>query len=156
MKNLLAGLALFSSTITLGSNLYDLGSYEITTRNLACNTTPEPCYDTSCQKLILTKGTFFSAVGVENQVDSFRDQPWFFTNFGCYVRASRKYMQSESVSPSELFVSNPPSNVRATPNGPIICVISDPQYIVSYGYGNGWYRTDVCGRIGFIHESQVR
>lgn len=50
----------------------------------------------------------------------------------------------------------PPSNVRATPNGTIICSVRSVSTIDLYDYANGWYKTDVCGAIGFIHHSQLR
>jgi serine/threonine-protein kinase len=57
---------------------------------------------------------------------------------------------------SEVFVYDPPSNVRKTPNGQIICSVKTPTTIKTYGYTNGWYQTNFCGSDGYIHESQVR
>lgn len=54
------------------------------------------------------------------------------------------------------FVMDPPSNVRVVPNGKILCVIPSRVNINVYGYERGWYLTDACGRMGYIHESQVR
>lgn len=54
-------------------------------------------------------------------------------------------------------VFDPPSNVRATPNGRIICSVRQVMNIDLYGAtSNGWYRTDVCGAMGYIHNSQIR
>jgi hypothetical protein len=51
----------------------------------------------------------------------------------------------------------PPSNVRATPNGKIICSVRQVINIDLYGPPqNGWYRTNVCGEMGYIHHSQIR
>jgi hypothetical protein len=50
----------------------------------------------------------------------------------------------------------PPSNVRATPNGRIICSIKAVTTITIYGYNNGWYETDTCGNWGYIHQSQIQ
>ena len=50
----------------------------------------------------------------------------------------------------------PPSNVRATPNGQIICSIKTVTVINTYDYQGGWYQTDICGTNGYIHESQLR
>ncbi len=49
----------------------------------------------------------------------------------------------------------PPSNVRATPNGQIICSIKAVTTITLYSYNNGWYETDACGSWGYIHQSQI-
>lgn len=54
------------------------------------------------------------------------------------------------------IVFAPPSNVRATPNGAIICSVRSVTNIDIYGSVNGWYKTDVCGSMGYIHHSQIR
>lgn len=54
------------------------------------------------------------------------------------------------------IVFDPPSNVRRSPNGEIICSVRDRLTINIFGQTEGWYRTDVCGEPGFIHESQIR
>ncbi|AFZ49818.1 hypothetical protein [Dactylococcopsis salina] len=54
-------------------------------------------------------------------------------------------------------VFDPPSNVRETPNGTIICSVREVMNIDLFGAAkNGWYRTNVCGEMGYIHESQIR
>jgi hypothetical protein len=53
------------------------------------------------------------------------------------------------------FVIDPPSNVRETPNGSIICALPR-RSINTYGAVGNWYRTDACGRMGFIHISQLQ
>jgi hypothetical protein len=55
----------------------------------------------------------------------------------------------------------PPSNVRAYPNGPIICTIQNAKTITIYGiytYGEkaNWQYTNACGKIGVIDSSQFR
>ncbi|MEE3719636.1 hypothetical protein V2H45_23115 [Tumidithrix elongata RA019] len=54
------------------------------------------------------------------------------------------------------WVIDPPSNVRATPNGSIICSIPTRQRITTYGSVGSWYYTDACGEMGVIHNSQIR
>ncbi|KAM3105686.1 hypothetical protein [Phormidesmis sp. 146-33] len=59
------------------------------------------------------------------------------------------------------YVFAPPSNVRTGPNGKILCSIKTQATIITYGsipYGEeaGWFYTDVCGKIGVIHTSQIR
>lgn len=61
------------------------------------------------------------------------------------------------------YVFAPPSNIRVSPNGAILCVVRNKQYIKvleprseEWRNWNGWYVTDYCGgREGFIHKSQV-
>ena len=50
----------------------------------------------------------------------------------------------------------PPSNIRATPNGRIICSIKSVIEIDVVHHTNGWYQTNVCGSRGYIHHSQIR
>ena len=54
-------------------------------------------------------------------------------------------------------VFDPPSNVRSSPNGTIICTIRELTAIELRGgvVGDGWLRTNFCGRSGVIHQSQV-
>ena len=60
-------------------------------------------------------------------------------------------------------VIDPPSNVRASPNGAIICVARTRGTVINIlgptgvSDNNGvWYYTDYCGREGVIHSSQIR
>ena len=66
-----------------------------------------------------------------------------------------KFFPAFAQSPQAVIYA-PPSNVRATPNGQIICSIKAVTSINTYGYEKGWYLTDICGRDGYIHESQIR
>ncbi len=52
-------------------------------------------------------------------------------------------------------VIDPPSNVRATPNGRIICSLGRTQIEVFEPTGS-WYRTNACGTEGYIHNSQIQ
>ncbi|NJM44829.1 MAG: hypothetical protein HC860_00630 [Alkalinema sp. RU_4_3] len=53
-------------------------------------------------------------------------------------------------------IFNPPTNIRKTPNGKVICQITDLRVIsISGGPSNGWYRTGLCG-YDYIHKSQLR
>ncbi|HIK36758.1 MAG: SH3 domain-containing protein [Geminocystis sp.] len=65
-------------------------------------------------------------------------------------------MTPKAVMADTAFVMDPPSNVRVVPNGRILCVIPSRVNINVYGYDRGWYLTDACGTMGYIHESQVR
>jgi hypothetical protein len=54
------------------------------------------------------------------------------------------------------IVFDPPSNVRSTPNGQILCSVRTRGSINIYGQEGEWYVTDFCGPRGFIHRSQIR
>ena len=53
------------------------------------------------------------------------------------------------------LVVDPPSNVRATPKGRIICSLGRTRIEVFEPTGS-WYRTNVCGTKGYIHKSQIQ
>jgi hypothetical protein len=74
-------------------------------------------------------------------------------NVVCNYSSSRP---NSIVHSEEAFVFEPPSNVRTSPNGSIICVVTIPSVINIYGSTNSWYYTDVCGRKGVIHSSQIQ
>ena len=49
------------------------------------------------------------------------------------------------------------ANVRAVPNGRILCVLPANKTIeVSSEENNGWHKTEVCGELGVIHESVIK
>ncbi len=56
------------------------------------------------------------------------------------------------------LVFNPPSLVRTQPTitGSILCPVRSAIKIKLYGSTDGWYKTDVCGTMGYIHQSQIR
>ena len=54
------------------------------------------------------------------------------------------------------LVYDPPSNIRSSPNGAIICSVRSRAYINVYGKKGGWYSTDFCGVNGYIHQNQLR
>ena len=53
-------------------------------------------------------------------------------------------------------VFDPPSNVRSSPNGNVLCAVKERTTINVYGSTSNWYYTDVCGRMGVIHSGQLR
>ncbi|MDR9899771.1 hypothetical protein G7B40_035220 [Aetokthonos hydrillicola Thurmond2011] len=53
------------------------------------------------------------------------------------------------------IVFDPPSNIRESPNGRILCSVRRPTTINIYGSTGSWYYTDVCGTMGVIHSSQI-
>jgi hypothetical protein len=62
----------------------------------------------------------------------------------------------QTAAPGVALVFDPPSNVRGTPNGNILCSVRTRQAINIYGREGQWYVTDYCGRRGYIHEGQIR
>lgn len=53
-------------------------------------------------------------------------------------------------------VFNPPSNVRVSPNGAILCSVREKRNINIYDLQGDWYTTDVCGTPGVIHRGQLK
>jgi len=62
----------------------------------------------------------------------------------------------EISSSGAAIVFDPPSNVRTTPNGGILCSITSRGTIPIQGKRGDWYETDYCGSPGYIHKGQVR
>lgn len=58
--------------------------------------------------------------------------------------------------PRRATVFAPSSNVRITPGRRVICSVDTVKTINIGRSENGWYATDVCGRKGYIHKSQIR
>jgi len=54
------------------------------------------------------------------------------------------------------IVFDPPSNVRTSPNGGILCSITSKGTIPIQGKRGDWYETNYCGGPGYIHKGQVR
>jgi hypothetical protein len=54
------------------------------------------------------------------------------------------------------LVFDPPSNIRSSPNGAILCSVRSRTMINVYGKSGQWYATDFCGPQGYIHENQLR
>ena len=54
------------------------------------------------------------------------------------------------------IVFDPPSNVRVSPNGEILCSVKEKTTISIYGSSGSWYKTDVCGSMGFIQAQQLK
>lgn len=53
------------------------------------------------------------------------------------------------------IVFDPPSNVRQSPNGDFLCSIQERTTINIQGLTGDWYYTDVFGKMGVIHSSQI-
>lgn len=77
-------------------------------------------------------------------------------------RATRNMMRAvcdfaNFVASGEIaLVYAPPSNVRAEPNGTVVCTVSQMSYININGSIGDWHMTDFCQETGFIHHSQIR
>lgn len=64
---------------------------------------------------------------------------------------------SDSISKAGVAtVFNPPSNVRVSPNGAILCSVREKRDINVYDLKGDWYTTDVCGTPGVIHRGQLK
>jgi serine/threonine protein kinase, bacterial len=50
----------------------------------------------------------------------------------------------------------PPTNVRESPDGKILCTINKRVSINTYGFSDSWYETDACGSMGVIHANQLK
>jgi serine/threonine protein kinase, bacterial len=51
---------------------------------------------------------------------------------------------------------SPPTNIRESPNGKILCSINKILTINTYGASDSWYRTDACGEMGVVHKGQLK
>lgn len=72
-------------------------------------------------------------------------------------RATRRMVSTVCRELAELaVVFAPPSNVRTSPDGPILCTLEKEGNLSTYGSSNSWYYTDACGSFGVIHSSQIR
>ncbi|MEZ5538032.1 MAG: TIR domain-containing protein [Thiolinea sp.] len=106
------------------------------------------------------------------QRDSYiRQQCFSQSNQGLIARCIQNYYQQRITTlarlPTNLIsrvqLLDPPTNIRATPNGDIVCQVQQRQIIEVYndpvmeGDGDRWYSTRICGEQdwGVIHESQI-
>lgn len=120
------------------------------------------------QSIILTdRGVDFryriGSETIDATADCSRDR-WYAEGYGWYSPQSRAtqgmvdlvchaHLNSGS---DTAVVFDPPSNVRAYPNGDVICSVSQRSTIDLYGREGEWYYTDACGSVGVIHQSQIR
>ena len=83
--------------------------------------------------------------------------PWWWQEFfGDKDKGSSPTPPSSNVSKTGVaIVFDPPSNVRKSPNGEILCSVRERTTINIYGSTGAWYYTDICGKTGVIHSSQI-
>ncbi len=72
------------------------------------------------------------------------------------LNAVCSYRGSSASDSTVATVFDPPSNVRVSPNGAVLCSIPNRRTINVYGSTGSWYYTDACGDMGVIHSSQIR
>ncbi len=82
------------------------------------------------------------------------------------LEAKKKQDAQKTPPPSSASVAtiiDPPSNIRAKPNGAVLCVAEVRGTVLNIlgptgvSDDNGtWYYTDFCGKRGVIHSSQIR
>ncbi len=76
-------------------------------------------------------------------------------------------VRASTVVEADALVIDPPSNVRATPNGRVMCQVKQRKVIQVFHWSlmtgegspsNGWYSTNACGQDngGWIHYSQIK
>ncbi len=77
-------------------------------------------------------------------------------------KVEKQKQASGSLPPSTTaWTVDPPTNIRATPNGAIRCVISTPSMITIINTPSipsktgAWYRTTACGGSDVVHSNQV-
>ena len=68
----------------------------------------------------------------------------------------RRDSSSAVSSTGTAIVFDPPSNVRVSPNGEILCSVKERTSIRILGAEGSWYKTDVCGSPGFIQAGQLQ
>ena len=98
---------------------------------------------------------------VEGSSTQYRPQSQATQNListACAISSGNDQRSSNQSQREQWLVYDPPSNVRSSPNGEVLCVIRDRRTIWTYGDPrNGWYRTPACdGADGWINESQIR
>jgi hypothetical protein len=69
---------------------------------------------------------------------------------------------TQDADPRTATIIDPPTNIRLSPNGTVLCVVKQRTTVNIIGTtnvrdNNGvWYYTDACGKQGVIHSSQIR
>lgn len=111
----------------------------------------------------------YSIEGVQiNANANCRDNSWYIpsddTRHVPRSRATENMLKIICTAPRDAssdsrlaVIFNPPSNIRRSPNGPIICTVTELRTIsTSSAIPSGWIRAYVpgCGG-GYIHKSQV-
>ena len=95
-----------------------------------------------------------------------------FAKLVTIVSLVTNYLVSQPVSAStvveaDALVIEPPSNVRVTPNGRVMCQVKQRKVIQVFHWSlmtgegspsNGWYSTQACEQDsgGWIHSSQIK
>ncbi|WP_058999420.1 serine/threonine-protein kinase [Leptolyngbya sp. NIES-2104] len=75
----------------------------------------------------------------------------------CGAKSPQGAASNDSISKAGVAtVFNPPSNVRVSPNGAILCSVREKRNINVYDLKGDWYTTDVCGTSGVIHRGQLK
>jgi hypothetical protein len=79
------------------------------------------------------------------------------------LEAKKKEATTTPSSSRTAVIIDPPSNIRSTPNGTVLCIARTRGTVVNILGSTGvsdsngvWYYTDYCGRQGVIHSSQIR
>lgn len=81
-----------------------------------------------------------------------------FTIPGIPVQSEASSLTSQGSGISKTGVAivfDPPSNIRKSPSGEILCSVREYKTINIYGSPGSWYYPDTCGTMGMIHGSQI-
>jgi serine/threonine protein kinase, bacterial len=71
-------------------------------------------------------------------------------------QASNPKSSSSNSEVAKATIFAPPTNVRESPDGKILCVINRKVTINTYGVNDSWYRTNICGVMGVVQAEQLR
>ena len=63
---------------------------------------------------------------------------------------------SGSTSQRTALIFDPPSNVRTSPNGEVLCSIKEKTRVTINQINGDWYNVDICGSSGWIKADQLK
>jgi serine/threonine protein kinase, bacterial len=78
------------------------------------------------------------------------------TNVCSRRQAGSSNSNSSNSEIAKATIFTPPTNIRESPDGKILCVINKKLTINTYGVNNLWYKTDVCGAMGVVQAEQLK
>lgn len=124
--------------------LPSLGAQTITSTQQANAPIPPETQEPEASPTATTGATTLSTVALEEKQDS------------------NNIFTIETVKTLKAVIPDPPSNIRKTPDGDILCTISEPGHTITINEnpeedskGEPWFKTNECGSQGYIHHSQI-
>jgi serine/threonine protein kinase, bacterial len=73
----------------------------------------------------------------------------------CSAKADKTISGTTSKERSAL-IFDPPSNIRVTPNGEILCSIKEKTTVIIKATNGDWHNIDICGASGWIKADQLK